>query len=127
MPFLQTRQRAKPRKIYSSVKSESLIDCNREVVSNGRSNRMAGTSSRAATGEFLSPAIWAGRINVSQRQWTSFLRLVRFEIAFAVLVFLTATAPYRSLKTLPARLMVTETQTQMKMTSKRKSGKKSKA
>lgn len=41
---------------------------------------MAGISLRAATGEFLLPAIWAVRINASQRQRTSFLRLAKSNV-----------------------------------------------
>lgn len=95
---------------------------------NGRSNKLAGISSRAATGEFLSPVIWAVRISASQRQPTSSLRLARFRITFDMLACLTNTASYRPLKTPLARLvMMTETQTQMKMILKRKSEKKSRA
>ena len=88
---------------------------------------MAGISSRAATGGFLLPATWAVKINASQRQRTSFLRLVKSNVIVRMLVYLTAVTSFRPLKILPGRLMMTETQTQMKMISKRKSEKKSKA
>lgn len=73
------------------------------------------------------PATWAVKINASQRQRTSFLRLVKSNVIVGMLVYLTAVTSFRPLKILPGRLMMTETQTQMKMISKRKSEKKSKA